>query len=424
MRRLFAVLLLFGFVAQLRAESADSVTAPRLTFADHVAISAGGAVGYMTPVAGAESLLKSHTTAFYDLRLRYQTRPEDGNAYDALFRYPVIQGGIAVGDLTHIDVSRKSRPYQSTLGVAIAPYYGFHRNIIQSRRWSLGYDLLNGIAFCTNPYDPHTNADNEFIGRHFAIFLGIDIEARFRLSRHWTLSAAFDFKHLSAASIIRPNLGVNSFGPMLGVTYDLTSQPLIPYSQTDEGRERIKEAKTMSHKRFYFELSASVVPKALPDEFNYLVSQHVDDPSKCPVYVSYSTMLSAMYRYLPHHSSGLEIDYSYISHTDRLRELDMLQKHDVVDGRQLTYSPHVVGIGVRHDVFFRHFTVNLCLGAYLYRHQGWRAETWESKYIYEIIGVRYSLPFTNDRLFVGYNVKAHRFSRVDGMHLGLGWRFW
>lgn len=432
----FLLLFLFAFspinaetadsvaISQLNVETSDSVAISQLTLRDHLGFSAGATIGYMTNVAGAEPILHSHTTAFYDLRLRYQTRPEDGNAYDALFRFPTIHAGIVVGDLTHIDVYRNSRPYHSTLGVAIAPYYGFHRNIIQSRRWSLGYDLLNGIAFCTNPYNPHTNADNEFIGGHIAIFLGIGLEARYRVSRHWTLSAAFDFKHLSAASMVRPNLGVNSFGPMLGVTYDLASQPLTPYSQTDEGRERIKEAKKMPHSRFYFELSASVIPKALPDEFNYLVSQNVEDPSKCPLYLSYSTMLSAMYRYLPHHSSGIELDYTYIPYTDHLQELDMLQKHDVVDGRQLTYSPHVVGIGVRHDVFFRHLTVNLCLGAYLYRHQGWRAETWESKYIYEMIGVRYSLPFTNDRLFVGYNVKAHRFSRVDGMHFGLGWRFW
>lgn len=384
---------------------------------DHISLSAASTVGYMTPVSGIpEELLHSHTLAFYDLRFRYRTLPHDGTSYDALFRYPTLQAGITLGDLSHIDVYRQSTPYRSTLGHTISLYAGFHRDVVQYKRFSLGYDLLNGVAYCTKPFDAEHNVDNEYIGSHWTLYLGIDIEARFRLSRQWTLSAAFDFKHFSAASLVRPNLGVNSFGPMIGVTYDLTPQPLMPASQTDLAKERISEARALAYNRFYVETTAAIVPKTLPDYFN------VYRTSDSPIYVAYNAMLSAMYRYLLHHASGIGLDYTYIPFTERLHELDFIQHHDIVDGRPLNYSRHQLGISLRHDIFYRHFALNLGVGTFLHRQQGWRAETQESRF-YQLIGLSYSLPFTRDRLSVGYTVKAFRFSKVDGMYFGLGWRF-
>lgn len=424
-KRLVSIAVALLVFSPLSAEETDSVPSRSLSARDHLSLAAYGTVGYMTSVAGlSEPYLHSHTTYFYDLRLRYQTRPEDGSFYDALFRYPVLQAGVAVGDFTHIDLHRESHPrdYRSTLGCAVAPYFGFHRDFILRRRWSLGYDLVNGVAFCTRPYDAVTNADNEFIGGRATLFLGIDIEARFRVAPQWTLSAAFDFKHLSAASLVRPNLGINSFGPRIGVTYDLTDQSSLSATLQQGRAEASKQLAAHKDRAFYFELTAALIPKALPDEYNYLVAQHVPDPSECPIYLAYNTMFSAMYRYLPHHASGIEADYTYVSFTDRLQELDAKQSHDVIDGRQLTYSPHVAGLGLRHDIFYRHFTIDLGLGVYLYRRQGWRAETQESRF-YQLVGLRYNLPFTRDRLFIGYTIKAHRFSKVDGLHLSLGYRF-
>lgn len=417
-------LLFFGLQpAPLSAHEPDSVGTSQLLPRDHLSLLGAATVGYMTPVAGlSEELIHSHTTAFYDLRLRYQTRPEDGDAFDALFRYPVLQAGVLVGDLSHIDVYYASRhkPYHSTLGYTISPYFGIERYFFQRKRWALGYDIFNGVSYNTHPYNATTNADNEYIGSHFSIFFGLGLTARYRVASHWTLSASFDFKHFSAASMVRPNLGVNSFGPTLGVTYDLS--PNNTFSASSSQAQAASHGKELTGSPFYFDLSAAVIPKALPDEYNYLISQHVPDPSRCPVYVAYNASFTAMYRYLLHHASGLGIDYSYIPFTDRLRELDALQRHDVIDGRQLSYSPHVAGVALRHDIFYRHAGLNLGLGVYLHRHQGWRAETQESRF-YQLIGLRYHFPFTHDRLFVGYTIKAHRFSKVDGLHFSVGYRF-
>ena len=43
--------------------------------------------------------------------------------------------------------------------------------------------------------------------------------------------------------------------------------------------------------------------------------------------------------------------------------------------------------------------------------------------LYQAIGVRYALPFTGDRLFIGYQIKAHLFSKADCTQFVLGYRF-
>lgn len=417
--RLVSTAVVLLIVLPLSAEETDSVSTQSLPVREHLSLAAYASVGYMTPVAGlSEELLHSHTTAFFDLRLRYQTRPEDGNLFDALYRYPVWQAGVAFGDLSHIDVyyESKHRPYRSTLGYTISPYFSIERYFFQHGRWAVGYDLFNGVSYNTHPYDSENNADNEYIGSHFSIFFAIGFSARYRLTPQWTLSAAFDFKHNSAASMVRPNLGVNSFGPTVGVTYDLV--PQLMCAMTDlPSAQSISDIRHLPFKRrFYAELTTAVIPKALPDYYNVY---HTAD---CPVYTSYNTMLSGMCRYRPHHASGIEVNYTYVPFTERLHELDVLQRHDVIDGRELRYSPHVFGIGIRHDFIYRHFAINLGVGTFLHRRQGWRAETQEGRF-YQLIGLNYGLPFTRDHLFVGYTIKAYRFSKVDGMHFGLGWRF-
>lgn len=417
------VLFLFN-APLLQAASLDSLALKdKPSPLNHLSLSALGSVGYMTPVAGlSEPLLHSHITTFYDLRLRYQTLPSDGNAFDALYRYPVIQAGLVVGDLTHIDAYYASHPqtYNSTLGCVIAPYFGIDRYFLRHGRWALGYTLLNGVSYNTSPYDAHTNAGNEYIGSHFSMYFSLGITARFRLTPQWTLSATADFKHFSAASIVRPNLGINSFGPTLGVTYDLTEQATefatATSASSSDSSVTVKEEDGKRLSPFYVELTAAIIPKALADYYNVY---HTADG---PVYLSYNAMLAPMYRYLPHHASGIEVNYTYVPYTEKLHELDVIQKHDSIDGRALDYNRNVVGIGLRHDFIYRHFSVNLGVGVFVYRHQGWRGVTQEGRF-YQMIGLRYSFPFTRDRLYVGYTIKAYRFSKVDGLHFGVGWRF-
>ena len=127
-------------------------------------------------------------------------------------------------------------------------------------------------------------------------------------------------------------------------------------------------------------------------------------------------MVAPMYRYHLLHASGIGIDYTYADYVYRIRDFDQM--------RGLTvhrYSPHILGVSLRHEFFYRHFSVNVGVGTYLLNRTGHTAETDESR-IYQNVGLRYSFPFTRDRLFFGYNVKAHRFQKVNCVQILLGYR--
>ena len=78
-------------------------------------------------------------------------------------------------------------------------------------------------------------------------------------------------------------------------------------------------------------------------------------------------------------------------------------------------------MSLRHEMFYRHFSINVGLGVYLKKQTGHTSVTNESR-AYQHVGLRYSLPFTSDRIYLGYNVKAHKFSKVDCVQLVTGYR--
>lgn len=411
LEKVVAICLVFvSLQIGVRAQEAMGDSALRIR--DHIAVSFLGNGSYLIPKGDInKEILHSYGVGYYDVRMKWHTRQEDGNAYDAVFRYPDLQVGFLYGDLSHIRIWREQTGYESRIGHTFALYGGFQRKFIQRGRWTLSCDFQNGISYCTDPFNEHTNTDNELIGARLSLFVNIGVHAHYRLTPQWSLSLGVDFKHCSNGQLARPNLGTNTFGPTLGVSYDLEQQPLEPVrAPLDQPSKKMRS--------FYFELSAGALPKVLLDHFTLYHT------SNNPMYVGYTSMLAAMYRYRLHHASGLEADYTYAPYADNIRELDIALAEKYYDKSRLgfRYSRHVAGIGVRHEVFYKHVSLNLGLGVYVFRHMGYTAEVYESR-LYQILGLRYSLPFTSDRLFLGYNVKAHKFSKADCLQFVLGWRF-
>lgn len=232
--------------------------------------------------------------------------------------------------------------------------------------------------------------------------MNLGVYARYRMAERWSASINADFKHYSNGTLDRPNLGVNTIGPTIGISYDLKEQPL---------RHDPEEPFAMDFKpRFYVDAVVGLGMKALIDGFNVYHSSHN------PIYGFFTTMVAPMYRYHLLHASGIGIDYSYGDYVYHIRDLD-----EITYRLQEKYSPHILGMSLRHEVFYRHASLNVGLGYYLLKQTGCTAITNESR-TYQHVSLRYSLPFTSDRLFAGYNIKAHRFSKVDCVQLMLGYR--
>ena len=373
--------------------------------ADRWAIAAAANMSYLFHHSEyTRRVLHSYGSSHFDLRVKWQPGPRHQTVYDRALGHPMLQAGLLYTDFSHVHVYKSNAAFESRIGHIWALYGGMQLEFLHRGRWTLGADLIHGVAYCPNPFDENTNPDNELIGSRLTIFVSGGLFARYRVSPQWSLSLGADFKHFSNGTLDRPNLGANLLGATVAVQYDLQPQPM----REDAARH---SANALPHaNNFYVETLAGMGLKALIDRFAVFPNKHN------PIYAFPVVMVAPMYRWHLLHATGLAIDYTYADYIYRVQEYDQM-RHTEVDN----YSPHIAGISLRHELFYRRFSVNVGVGYYLLNHTGYTYETNESR-VFQNVGLRYSPTFARGHLFVGYNVKAHHFSKVNCVQLVLGCR--
>ena len=78
--------------------------------------------------------------------------------------------------------------------------------------------------------------------------------------------------------------------------------------------------------------------------------------------------------------------------------------------------PHVLGLSQRHEIFYKQMSVNVGLGWNVHKRLGYTSEQ-DENWFYQHVGLRYSFPFSRNRLYLGFQIKAHRFGKVDCVQL-------
>lgn len=387
----------------------------RSTFWKRIGIGAEvGASSLLELDEECKAIMHNHESFLYDLHVDFRTSPDDNNPYDAAYAYPTLRAGILLADYRRIRLWR-SEPrldYVSGMGMVTALYGGFLRDLYRSRRFRTGYKLVNGLGIASRPYRRSSNADNEIIGSRWNIFIDLGLYAKFLFSPHLEASLGVDFCHFSNSALDRPNKGANNAGLTLGLTW-------YPEDYSNLSPVR-RSAERFADKRFYVETSVGWVGKTLLDDW---VIHYWNDGSESPdyrtshftIHHAVTALVAPMWRYCRRYASGFGLDYTYAAYASRLAKLD-----DMRGQTNFAHSRHVVGLTARHEVFFRHLSLAMGLGVYLHRKMGYTAHEVEKPY-YETVGLRYNFPFTNDRLFIGYNVKAH-LTKADCMQVSVGWR--
>jgi len=64
-----------------------------------------------------------------------------------------------------------------------------------------------------------TDIDRSLVGQPFNFNLDLGAGLRCFVAEHWALNLEYRYQHLSNANTGRRNVGINSHGPMLGVSY-------------------------------------------------------------------------------------------------------------------------------------------------------------------------------------------------------------
>lgn len=274
-----------------------------------------------------------------------KTSPAEHNAYDAAFGFPTWRAGVMLADYSHIRL-RRATPrldYTSRIGCIAALYGGFMRDLYRSARWRVGYRLENGIGIAARPYRRNGNADNEVIGSRWNVFIDLGWYAKFAVSPHIEASVGLDYYHFSNSALDRPNKGANNVGLNAALTYYHTPQ--------EKGTSVVRSGEKYAEKRFYVEASAGWAGKTLQDDwvFHYWIDSPDSEKyrtSHFTVHHALTALVVPMFRYSRRYASGIGIDYTYAAYASRLRFLDHARGQT-----QYTYSRHVIGLTLRHEVF-------------------------------------------------------------------------
>ena len=417
-----AIMVSVSFVS-LRAEDTDSVVTdntPKFIY------SVGGSAGINHLInikMRGEQLVKRGWGGNYSLFMNSQANPLDTalSVYDRVFGYPTLEAGLQLLDYSHTRMHTGHTPYMSRIGYVWAAYIAFRRDVYRNRKWSFGYALENGLSYCSRPYNPNSNLDNDFIGQHLSLYFGFGLHAAYRIAPPVELGLGFEYKHASNGATDRPNKGSNSYGLTLRGRCDL-NRPAHDHGLTYQDRLLLLQrfSRPPLEPYLYLDIDASVGFRTMYEEW-LLQRDHMSDEErkrdgKLGLHTVWSTGLTPMVRYHQVHASGLGLEYSFAGYLAR----SPLIERRVGLTSNYRHSKHTLYIFGHHEVFYKQLSLPMSVGTYLFRQHGWagKYEHW----LVETIGIRYYPKFFKP-FYIGYNVKAnvgkaYAMELKVGMHAG------
>lgn len=347
---------------------------------------------------------------YYGAHMEYRSLESDSNRYDMAYGLPALEVGVLFGHFNHIHLNSHMPDvdYRSRLGNQYTLYYGIRRDLLKHRRLKMSYTISNGISINSHPYDSGHNVDNEFIGSRLSIFFGTELFGEWQMTDTWAWGLNVGFRHFSNSAMDRPNKGTNTLHFGAHVNYSPTPVRYKPY--------KVHYQVSKIKPDFYLDISAGWEGKALLEEwYRNLHHRTPDDPAFRSGTFEIRTMcnaqVAAMFRYNLKYASGLGIDYGFCTYTNAISEAERAMG---IKGH--TPKPHILGVSLRHEIFYKQFSLALSVGGYPYRHMGHT----NSQIFYETVGVRYYPKFL-PRCYFSYNVKAHG-ARADGLQFNLGYQ--
>ena len=356
-----------------------------------------------------EKLVKRGWGSNYSLFMNSQANPLDSaiSVYDRVFGFPTLEAGVQLLDYSHVRMHTEDTPYMSRPGYVWAAYIAFRRDIYRNRMWSFGYALENGLSLCSRPYNTITNVDNDMIGQHLSVYFGCGLYTGYRVTPEVELSLGFEYKHNSNGATDRPNKGSNAYGLALRGRCDL-NRP-----DGDNGltyHERLRQLQNFKKAPFepymYLDIDASVGFRTMYEEWlyhrDYLTSdERIAQGKDLGLHTVWSTGLTPMVRYNQVHASGLGLEYAFGGYLARSR---MIEKMCGVE-KNYRHSKHTLYIHAHHEVYYKHLSLAMSLGTFLFRQHGWVGDFYEPPLV-ETVGIRYYPKFFKP-FYLGYNLKAN-----------------
>jgi len=153
--------------------------------------------------------------AFQTFSLKFSTQTTGDKLWQQLYKYPNWGIGVSVIDFHNPE----------EIGVPLA-FYGFFN--APFKRWqkvSFNYEMGFGATFNWKSFNPVNNKYNIAIGAGVSFQIDAGLNLHYNLTNRIELVSGFSLTHYSNGALKKPNFGINTIAPEVGLKYNFYDRP-------------------------------------------------------------------------------------------------------------------------------------------------------------------------------------------------------
>lgn len=167
-----------------------------------------------------------NTYQTFSLKLSKQTTGH--KLWEQLYKYPNWGLGVYVADFHNPE----------EIGVPIAFYGFFNAPFKRWEKWSINYELGFGATFNWKSFNPVTNQYNIAIGAGESFLIDAGINLKYNLTEKVELITGFSLTHFSNGALKKPNMGINTIAPKIGLKYNFYDRFVYKKQEVPEYRSK------------------------------------------------------------------------------------------------------------------------------------------------------------------------------------------
>jgi len=165
---------------------------------------------------------------FQTFSIKFSTQTTGKKLWEQLYNYPAWGLAIYTADF--------QAPEEIGYPIAI---YGFFNGPF--RRWekvSFNYELGFGATFNWRSFNPITNQYNIAIGAGQSFIIDAGMNLQYNITKRIDLITGFSLTHFSNGALKKPNFGINTIAPKIGIKYNFYDQPSFKEQEVPDFRRK------------------------------------------------------------------------------------------------------------------------------------------------------------------------------------------
>jgi len=165
---------------------------------------------------------------FQTFSIKFSTQTTGKKLWEQLYNYPAWGLAIYTSDF--------QAPEEIGYPIAI---YGFFNGPF--RRWekvSFNYELGFGATFNWRSFNPITNQYNIAIGAGQSFIIDAGMNLQYNITKRIDLITGFSLTHFSNGALKKPNFGINTIAPKIGIKYNFYDQPSFKEQEVPDFRRK------------------------------------------------------------------------------------------------------------------------------------------------------------------------------------------